>query len=283
MIKHRYDFSQVEVPEALLQAEVTQEEMDAEYRSAARQFTAIVAAEGPVQAGDVVTLTFADEKAESGQRTIYANVGKGFTDEEELVMGRSLGECIRTRYAGRNVEAAIVCCKRLQVPALTDDLAAQLGLENVTDLASFEAYVFAKLAEIQRKRKFRGIMGIVSKAMMEKSEFTELEESHPWYQALHGRMMGRIRAFAEQSGISEEEAMPTALRMEGKSIEECSQALKAMCVERARQAALGQSYAQEKGAVIEEEDTAERIGAYVEYLNEVVYEHFAPRIRVSHP
>ena len=26
MIKHRYDFSQVEVPEALLQAEVTQEE-----------------------------------------------------------------------------------------------------------------------------------------------------------------------------------------------------------------------------------------------------------------
>ncbi len=283
MIKKRYDFSQVDVPAALLQAEVTREEMDAEYAAAAKQFTTIAPTDGPVQTGDVVTLSFADEKVETGLRTIYANVGKGFTDEEELVPGLRAGDSIRTRYASREVEAKIVCVKRLQVPALTDDLVAKLGMENVADMAAFEEYVFVKLAEIQRKRKFRGIMGIVSKAMMEKTEFAEVEETHPWYQALHGVMMGRIQAFAQQSGVSVEQAMPTALRMADKSLEECQQALKAMCIERARQGALGQSYAQEKGVSMEEEDTADLIGAYVDYLNEVVYQHFAPMIHVSRP
>lgn len=283
MIKIRYDFTQVEIPAALLQAEVTREEMDGEYLGAAKRFTAIVSAEGPVQAGDVVTLTFADDKAEGGARTIYANVGKGFADEEALVPGLRIGDSIRTRYAGREVEARIVCVKRLQVPALTDAHIAQLGIENVTDMAAFEEHVFAKLAELQRKRKFRGIMGIVSKAMMEKTEFEEMEESHPWYQALHGVMMGRIQAFAQQSGVSVEQAMPVALRMADKSLEECQQALKAMCVERARQGALGQSYAQENGVQMEAEDTDDLIGEYVDYLNEVVYRHFAPMIQVRRP
>ncbi len=283
MIKNRYDFRQVEIPAALLQAEVTREEMDAENLAAAKRFTAIAAADGPVQTGDVVTLTFADDKAEGGIRTIYANVGKGFTDEEELVTGLCVGGTIHTRYAGREVTADIVCIKRLQVPALTDAHIAQLGIENVTDMAAFEDHVFAKLAEGQRKRKFRGIMGIVSKAMMEKTEFEEVEDTHPWYQALHGVMMGRIQAFAQQSGVTVEQAMPTALRMADKSLEECQQVLKTMCVERARQGALGQSYAQEKGVSLEAEDTAELIGEYVEYLNQVVYEHFAPMIRVGRP
>ena len=281
MIKKRYDFRQTEIPAALLQAEVTKEEMEAEFRAAAAKFTAIAAADGPVQAGDVVTLTFADEKAEGGVRTLYSNVGKGFSDEEELLPGLCVGDQVKMAYAGREVTATVACVKRLQVPALTDDHVKQLGIENVADLAAFDAYVFAKLSEGQRKRKFRGIMGIVSKAMMENTEFEEMEDTHPWFQALHGVMMGRIQGFAAQMGVSVEQAMPTALRMADKSLEECQQALKAMCVERARQGALGQAYAQEKGVSFEDEDTAELVGKYVDYLNEVVYQHFAPMVQVD--
>ena len=43
MIKKLYDFRQVEIPAALLQAEVTPEEMAAETNLAAARFTAIVA------------------------------------------------------------------------------------------------------------------------------------------------------------------------------------------------------------------------------------------------
>lgn len=283
MIKKLYDFRQVQIPAALLQAVVTREEMDGELYNAAARFTAIAPADGPIQSGDVVTLTFADEKAEGGVRTIYANVGKGFTDEEKLLPGLCAGDTVKTTYAGKEVTAKIVHIKRLQVPALTDAHARQLGIANVADLPALEDHVFAKLAEGQRKRKFRGILGIASKAMMENTEFDGPEEDHPWYQALHGLMMGRIQAFADQAGVTVEQAMPAALRMADKSLEECRQALKAMCIERARQGALGQAYAQEKGITLEDSDTADLIGKYVDYLNQVVYEHFAPQIQVQRP
>ena len=281
MIKKLYDFHQVELPGALLQAEVTRDDMDRELGFAAARFTAIAAVDGPIQAGDVVTLSFADDKAEQGVRTIYSNVGKDFSDEEALLPGLCVGDTVKMAYAGKEVTASIVCVKRLQVPALTDDHVKQLGIEHVTELSAFEDHVFAKLAEGQRKRKFRGIQGIVSKAMMENTEFEELEETHPWYQALHGVMMGRVQAFADQMGMTAEQALPAAMRMNDKPLEECRQALKAMCVERARQGALGQAYAQENGVAIEDSDTAELIGKYVDYLNEVVYAHFAPMIQVK--
>ena len=77
--------------------------------------------------------------------------------------------------------------------------------------------------------------------------------------------------------------MPVALRMEGKSLEECHEALKNMCIERARQGALGQHYAQENGVTFPQMDTAALVGEYVDYLNQVVYEYFAPKIQVSRP
>ncbi len=281
MIKKLYDFRQTAVPAALLQAEVTGEEISAELHLAAARFTAIEAVNGPVCGGDVVTLEFADSKAEGGVRRIYANVGKGFNDVEEQLPGLCVGDAVEFRYAGQNVKANIVCVKRPTVPALTDERVQQLGIENVANLAAFEGHVFLRLAEGQRKRKFRGIMGIVSKAMMENTEFEDLMQ-HPWFLALHEVMMGRVAAFAAQEGKSVDEALPSALRMDGKPLAECRQALKEMCLERAKQGALGQAYAKENGVEITAEgEIADLVGQYVDYLNEVVYQYFAPKIQVE--
>lgn len=277
MIKKLYDFRQVSVPAPLLQAEVTREEMDAELALAAARFTQIAAVSGPVETGDVVTLEYTDDR---GAHRLYANVGKNFDPVEELLPGLSVGDAVKLSYAGKNVEATVVAVKRLQVPALTDDHIKELGIEGVETIAAFEDHLFEKLALSQRKRKFRGIMGIVSKALMENTEFEDLEQ-HPWYLALHELMMGRIAGFAAQNGQSVEEAMPAALRMEGKSLEECREALKQMCLERAKQAALGKALADEKGIAFTAEDTADLIGEYVDHLNEAVFAHFAPQIAVE--
>jgi FKBP-type peptidyl-prolyl cis-trans isomerase (trigger factor) len=179
------------------------------------------------------------------------------------------------------VEVTIVSVKRPVVPALTDAHVQQLGIENVANLAALEDHLFEKLALSQKKRKFRGIMGIVGKAVMENTDFEDLEQ-HPWYLALHEVMMGRVAGFAAQNGISVEEALPAALRMEGKSLEECREARKNMCLERAKQAALGQAYAAENNAEISQQGgTADVIGRYVDYLNEAVFAHFAPQIAVE--
>jgi FKBP-type peptidyl-prolyl cis-trans isomerase (trigger factor) len=282
MIKKLYDFRQVEIPAPLLQAEVTRQELDAELFRAAARFTDIVAVEGPIQNGDVVKLSFADPKAAGESCQVYANVGKDFDDMEARLPGVNVGEQVMIPYAGREVEATVLSVKRLQVPQLTDAHVARLGIENVQDVPQLEEHLFGKLAEGQRKRKFRGIMGIVSKAILEKTEFEDLE-GHPWYEALHEHMMGRVRGFAEREGLDVDAALPLALRMDGKSLEECRQALKTMCLERARQGALGWHYAQENGVTFPPMQTADLVGEYVDYLNQVIYKHFAPQIQVSHP
>lgn len=282
MIKKRYDFRQVTIPEALLQAEVTKDELASQLHQTAQRFTVIAAVSGPVQLGDVVALEFADDKQPGGLRRIYANVGKDFDDLEALLPGLQVGDRLPIRYAGREVQAHVVSVKRPCVPELTDGQVGQLGIAGVETVAQLEDHLFAQLAEGQRKRKFRGIMGIVSKAIMEKTEFTELEESHPWYQALYGYMMGRVEALAAQQGVTADEALPMALRMEDKSLEECRRALKAMVTERVRQGALGQAYAQENGVRIAEEgDVYGLIGNCVDYLNQTVYDYFAPQIQVT--
>lgn len=277
MIQKLYDFREVTIPTPLLQAEVTRQEMDGELALAAARFTAISAVDGPIANGDVVALEYTDEK---GLHRIYSNVGKGFDDVEILLPGLSVGDKVRFAYAGREVEATVVSVKRPCVPALTDDHVRQLGIENVADLAAFEDHLFEKLADGQRKRKFRGIMGIVSKAMLEKTEFADLLQ-HPWYLALHDVMMGRVAAFAAQNGQTVDEALPAALRMEGKTLEECRRALRDMCMERAKQAALGKAYADDKGVSFDIAETADLVGEYVDYLNGVVFEYFAPRIAVE--
>ena len=282
MIKYLYDFRQVAIPEALLQAEVTKEELAAEMLLTAQRFTQIVAVDGKIQAGDVVALEFGDSNAPSGVRRIYANVGKQFDDVEELLPGLRSGDTLRISYAGRDVEACVMAVKRPCTPELTDAHVQQLGIAQVGTVAQLEDHLFLKLAEGQRKRKFRGIMGIVSKAIMEKTEFEPLEESHPWYQALYGQLMGRIGAFAAQQGKTVDEVLPVALRMEGKSLEECRKALKDMVTERTRQGALGQAYAMENGiALAQEGDLGELIGQYTDCLNQIVYDHFAPQIQVE--
>lgn len=277
MIKKLYDFRQVSVPAPLMQAEVTRQDLDAELALAAARFTQIVAVFDPIENGDVVALEYADEK---GNHRLYANVGKGFDDVENLLPGLSAGDKLQIRYAGKDVEATVASVKRPTVPALTDDHVQQLGIEDVANIAQFEDYLFAKLAEGQRKRKFRGIMGIVSKALLENTQFEDLLQ-HPWYLALHEVMMGRVAGFAAQNGLSVEEALPAALRMEGKSLEDCRQALVDMCLERAKQAALGKAFADEKGVVLTADDTADLVGQYVDYLNEAVYEYFAAQIAVE--
>lgn len=277
MIKKLYDFRQVSIPAALLQAEVTRQDLDAELALAAARFTAISAVHGPIANGDVVALEYTDEK---GLHRVYFNVGKGFDDVESLLPGLCVGDGVRFAYAGKQVEAAVVSVKRLCVPALTDAHVRQLGIENVANIAAFEDHLFAKLADLQRKRKFAGIRNIVFKAVMENTEFEDLLQ-HPWYQALHDVMMESVAAFAARNGQSVEEALPAALRMEGKSPEECRRALSDMCVERAKQAALGKAYADEKGVSFTAAETADLVGEYVDYLNQVVFEYFAPQIAVE--
>lgn len=298
IIKKLYDFKEVTIPEPLLYAEVTKEEITAEILQTAARFTTIAAIDQPIQNGDVVVLELPDSKMPTGIRRIYENVGKGFSDLEGKLLGLGLGDAVQTVYAGREVVAKICSVKRLIIPTMTDDQIVQLGIEGVTKLPEFEEYVFQQQAEKQRKRKFKGIMGLVSKAVMEHTKFETIEENHPWYQTLYGLTMQQVEGLAKQEGKTAEEVLPMALRMPDKTVEECRMALYDMCCEHIRQGALGQAYAKEKEIVFTMEESMGRlqgympqpdemaatndlIQRYVDYFSQVVYEHFAPMIQIT--
>lgn len=282
MIKKLYDFRQVQIPAALLQAEVTREELDGQLQRMAARFTTIAPTDGPVQTGDVVALTFPDPAQADGIGRLWANVGKGFDDIEDLLPGLTPGAQVQTSYAGRRVEMTIAGIKRLHVPTLTDGHVPQLGIEGVATLAQLEDYLFEKLAQDQRKRKFRGILGIVAKAVMEKTEFAELEDTHPWYQALQAQLMARLEALAAREGKTVDEVLPMAMRMPEASLEESRQALRNMITERARQAALGQACALENGADLgPAEPLEELLERYSAYFEEALFAYFAPQIQVE--
>lgn len=298
IIKKLYDFREVSIPDALLYAEVTNAEIHAELRQTAARFTTIAAVEDNIQNGDVVALAFPDDKLPEGVRRVYANVGKDFFDFEESLLGLHMGDTVQIVYAGKKVAACILSVKRLYVPALTDDHIVRLGIENVATVAEFENHVFLQLAERQRKRKFKGIMGIVSKAVMDNTEFASIEPDHPWFQTLYGLTMQQVEGLALQQGKTVEEALPMALRMPDKTADECRKALKDMCDEHIRQGALGQAYAKENGTVFTREESIARVQGYapqpdemmitndliqryVDYFSQVVYEHFAPKIQVT--
>ena len=278
MIKKLYDFRQTAIPAALLQAEVTGDELAAELHLAAARFTTIASVEAPIEKGDVVALEFV-----SGEKVkrIYANVGKDFQDVETSLPGLRVGDSLQMPFAGKTVDAKIVSVKRLCVPALNDGYVQQLGIEKVSTVAEFEEYTFQQLAQRQRKRKFQGIMGLVSKAMMANTDFAPVEEDNAWYMAVRAGLVARAQAFADREGKTFEQVLPLLVRMPEKGVEECYAALKQMCIDRVQEAALGQAYAKELGVEFADEDTAALVGKYAEYLNEVVFNHFAPQIQVS--
>lgn len=298
IIKKLYDFREVAIPDALLRAEVTREEINEELRQVAAQFTTIIAVNDSIQNGDVVALEFSNTKLPEGVRRIYVNVGKGFSDFEEKLLDLQTGDAVQIVYAGKEVRANICTVKRLAVPTLTDDHIAQLEIGDIKTASEFEDHVFAQLAERQRKRKFKGIMGLVSKAVMENTEFAPIEADHRWYQTLYGLTMQQVEALAAQERKTTEEVLPAALRMPDKTAQECREALKEMCNDHIRQGALGQAYAEENGIVFTREESVARlqgympqpdemavtndlIQRYVDYFSQVVCEHFAPQIQVT--
>ncbi|MBP3478643.1 MAG: hypothetical protein J6K03_04060, partial [Oscillospiraceae bacterium] len=91
MINKLYDFKSVSIPEALLKATVTHEEIMDELRQTAERFTTIAPASDGISNGDIVVLEIPDEQSPDGVQQVYVNMGKGFFDSEEALLGLCAG------------------------------------------------------------------------------------------------------------------------------------------------------------------------------------------------
>lgn len=263
MIEKLYDFQKIAIPEGLLKAAVTREEIQNELALTAERFTTIAPASDGICNGDIVSLEIPDEQAPEGVRQVFVNMGRGYFDSEETLLTLCPGAQAEVLWEGKPVCARILQVKRKNVPTLTDERILQLGLEGISTIAEYESYVFHQKADQQRQRRLRGIYEIVSKAMLEHTQFAPVEESNEWYRVLYGRTMAQLEAMALQSGRTVDEILPEAMRMPGKSAQECRRAMREMCVKQIKLGLLGKAYADEKSVAFTREESIAQLRGYL--------------------
>lgn len=268
MINKLYDFKDVVIPDALLKASVSSEEIDSELRLTAQRFTAIAPASDGICNGDIVVLEIPDEQHPDDVQRVFVNMGRGFFDSEEALLGLCAGAQTEVFYESMTVPAAILAVKRKYIPELTDVSVRQLKIEGVSTIAEYEKYVFENIAARQRQRRTRGIFEIASKAVLAHTEFAPIGEDNQWYRVLYTGTMIQLEATAQQAGKSVDEIMPESLRMPGKTAEECRRALKEMCEEHVKLGALGLYYAKQDGIEYTREESIARMQAYMPQLGQ---------------
>lgn len=268
MINKLYDFKSVTIPEALLKATVTHEEIMDELRQTAERFTTIAPVSDGISNGDIVVLEIPDEQSPDGVQQVYVNMGKGFFDSEEALLGLCAGTQAEIIYEGKKVCAVILGVKRKKIPELTDGYICQLGIDGVSTVAAYENLVFDNKAAQQRQRRMKGIFEIVSKAVLAHTEFFPIGDDNEWYQTLYNGTMIQLEAMAQQTGKSVDDIMPESLRMPGKTADDCRRALNKMCEEQVKLAALGRHYAKQDGIEYTREESIARMQAYMSQLGQ---------------
>ena len=268
MINKLYDFKDVVIPDALLKASVSHEEIDGELYLAAQQFTTIAPAFDGICNGDIVVLKIPDEQHPDGVQQVFVNMGRGFFDSEEALLGLCAGVQTQVFCEGKTVPATILAVKRKHIPKLTDESVCQLKIEGVDTIADYKNYVFENKAAQQRQRRMKGIFEIASKAVLAHTEFAPIGDDNEWYRTLYSGTMIQLETMAQQTGKSVDEIMPEALRMSGKTADECRRALKEMCEEHVKLGALGLYYAKQDGIEYTREGSIARMQAYMPQLGQ---------------
>ena len=116
MINKLYDFKSVTIPEALLKASVSHEEIDGELCLTAQRFATIAPASDGICNGDIVALEIRDEQAADSVRQVFVNMGRGFFDSEEALLGLCAGAQTQVFCEGKTVPATILAVKRRHIP-----------------------------------------------------------------------------------------------------------------------------------------------------------------------
>ena len=268
MINKLYDFKDVAIPDALLKASVSREEIDSELHMTAQRFTTIAPASDGICNGDIVALEIPDEQAADSVRQVLVNMGRGFFDSEEALLGLCAGVQTQVFCEGKTVPATILAVKRKHIPKLTDESVCQLKIEGVDTIADYKNYVFENKAAQQRQRRMKGIFEIASKAVLAHTEFAPIRDDNEWYRTLYNSTMIQLETMAQQAGKSVDEIMPEALRMPGKTADECRRALEEMCEKHVKLGALGLYYAKQNGIEYTREESIARMQAYMPQLGQ---------------
>ena len=165
IIKSLYDFRKVQVPQKLLELEVSEEAVARELAATAERFLTIETVTDGIRAGDIVQIQFPGEEA--GQMQIMQiNMGLGFAGKalEDGLLGLRRGDEKVLPVENRRIPVQVVSVKRRKVPELTDELIGRLGLENIKTVVQYREYTVGRSRSGPRKGRAARCVISLSKA-----------------------------------------------------------------------------------------------------------------------
>lgn len=127
-----------------------------------------------VSAGDTVFCS-ADSQSYPDGRTIILYTGvalPGAEDASQETIGKTIGDAFDAEICGTSAKLTVQRIVRRTPVPVTDELIASMGLENVTTIAAYRAYLTdLELAE-QKAERARGAAQFALGVLAENSEFT---------------------------------------------------------------------------------------------------------------
>ena len=166
------DIDSIVIPEELLKVTVDEQQIDNEVKQLALRYAKEEQVD-TVSEGDLVCAK-ADQKSYPDGRTILVYTGLQMPEAEvaaDALIGKHPGEKTETVLNGKNVTLTIEKIVRRTPVEVTDELAAGMGLEGVTDLESYKICLRNQMKADQQMEKSKEITRYILDQMVANSTF----------------------------------------------------------------------------------------------------------------
>ena len=257
-----YDYTKCELPANLFEIKIPQKKINEKLKIAAEHFLTIEEQKGAIKKGDIVAIKIESKDPFLASECQRLSVGKGFfsKDIEEAIIGKKKGESVCVNVDGSQAEVTVLWVRRRVVPKFTDAMAAKMGVEDVTNVQEYTDYVTEQLVDEDKEKKQNAIWLMVSKKILEESEF-EVDEAE--IEAQYKKDLAYLQK--ELEGDFEEYMQ---VKYHGKTLEESKKGMRKEIENTLKLCAIATPMAEEDGV----EWTRE---AYDAYVDEMVSEEYS--------
>ena len=173
-----YDYRQCELPDILFEIKINQKDIDEKVFKAAEHFLTLEEQTGEIKKGDIAAIKIESEDKFISSECERLSVGKGYHAQEieDALPGKKKGDVFNVTVEGTPAKITVLWDVRRIVPELDDSMAAKLGIEDVTTKDEYISYVTSELEAEEKEKKNNAIWLIVSRKVLENSEF-EMDEA----------------------------------------------------------------------------------------------------------
>ncbi len=272
-----YDYTKCELPKALFEIKVSQKDIDAMIKKAAEHFLTIEDQDGQIIKGDIVAVKIDSSDVLLNSEIERFVVGKGFFSKEieQALIGKKKGDKFSLMVDGSSADITVLWVRRRIVPELNDEMAASLGIEEVTNREEYEQYATSELENEDKEKKQNAIWLIISKKLASESKF-EIDEKE-----IDARYKKDLAYLTKELGDDFEEFME--VKYHGKTLEESKKKFKEQIINDEKLVAIATPLAEEDGVEFTEEEYNEMIDEMVngEYTKEELQESMSYEDYVS--